>query len=80
MSVADELAIIARRFYALARATSKPVTKVHLICLADSYRRQADELTEALTVNELISNRRGKTSNSRRNAHEEANAAKEQAE
>lgn len=44
MSVADDLAIIARRFYALARKASDPVTKLHLICLADSYVSQALEL------------------------------------
>jgi len=47
MSVVDELAIIARRFYALARTAADPVTKLHLICLADSYVRQAGELKRA---------------------------------
>jgi hypothetical protein len=47
MSVADDLAIIARRFYVLARTASDPVTKLHLICLADSYVRQSHELKDA---------------------------------
>jgi hypothetical protein len=47
MSIADELMNKAQRFYALAHAASNPATKLQLVCLADDYVRQANELRRA---------------------------------
>ena len=46
----EELTIIARRFYTLARKTSDPIAKERLTILADSYLEQADQLKCQRTV------------------------------
>jgi hypothetical protein len=44
MTTADDLMGSAQRFYALARVASDTTTKLQLVCLADDYFRQANEL------------------------------------
>ena len=46
MAVADDLRTSAQRFYALARVASNTTTKLQLVCLADDYFRQANEMRQ----------------------------------
>jgi hypothetical protein len=46
MALADDLMTSAQRFYALARVASNTTTKLQLVCLADDYFRQANEMRQ----------------------------------
>jgi len=50
MPIVEELIAKARRFHALARATSGAVTKERLVTLGDDYLEQADQLKSQRTV------------------------------
>jgi len=52
--IIEELTTMGRRFYALARTTSDPVTKERLIALGDSYLGQADQLKRERTVTQSV--------------------------
>ena len=50
MATADDLMTIAQRFYALARVASNTTTKLQLVCLADDYFRQANEIRQVSSL------------------------------